>query len=101
MLSHLIVKETYNPVSYVGINEIVMCKDRFFLGGYLGEICSAVELVLITLSILAGVGKSCLLLRFSDGSFTTSFITTIGWVSFVLQSPCLLFVSVHAVISLL
>ncbi|KAK3226438.1 hypothetical protein Dsin_006300 [Dipteronia sinensis] len=27
---------------------------------------------------LAGVGKSCLLLRFSDGSFTTSFITTIG-----------------------
>ncbi|RRT53606.1 hypothetical protein B296_00042761 [Ensete ventricosum] len=26
----------------------------------------------------AGVGKSCLLLRFSDGSFTTSFITTIG-----------------------
>ncbi|KAE8804844.1 ras-related protein RABE1c-like [Hordeum vulgare] len=25
-----------------------------------------------------GVGKSCLLLRFSDGSFTTSFITTIG-----------------------
>ena len=28
----------------------------------------------------AGVGKSCLLLRFSDGSFTTSFITTIGCV---------------------
>lgn len=27
-----------------------------------------------------GVGKSCLLLRFSDGSFTTSFITTIGFV---------------------
>ncbi|KAF4373474.1 hypothetical protein F8388_025168, partial [Cannabis sativa] len=27
---------------------------------------------------LSGVGKSCLLLRFSDGSFTTSFITTIG-----------------------
>ncbi|KAG6758377.1 hypothetical protein POTOM_038722 [Populus tomentosa] len=26
----------------------------------------------------ASVGKSCLLLRFSDGSFTTSFITTIG-----------------------
>ncbi|CAL5420093.1 unnamed protein product [Camellia sinensis] len=26
----------------------------------------------------ARVGKSCLLLRFSDGSFTTSFITTIG-----------------------
>ncbi|KAG2685776.1 hypothetical protein I3760_10G141500 [Carya illinoinensis] len=26
----------------------------------------------------SGVGKSCLLLRFSDGSFTTSFITTIG-----------------------
>ncbi len=27
----------------------------------------------------AGVGKSCLLLRFSDDSFTTSFITTIGY----------------------
>ncbi|PPD98787.1 hypothetical protein GOBAR_DD04219 [Gossypium barbadense] len=27
---------------------------------------------------IVGVGKSCLLLRFSDGSFTTSFITTIG-----------------------
>ncbi|TMW96483.1 hypothetical protein EJD97_007281 [Solanum chilense] len=26
----------------------------------------------------SGVGKSCLLLRFSDGSFTTSFIITIG-----------------------
>ena len=26
----------------------------------------------------AGVGKSCLLLRFSDDAFTTSFITTIG-----------------------
>lgn len=26
----------------------------------------------------SGVGKSCLLLRFSDDSFTTSFITTIG-----------------------
>ncbi|CAO3612624.1 unnamed protein product [Cunninghamella blakesleeana] len=26
----------------------------------------------------SGVGKSCLLLRFSDDSFTPSFITTIG-----------------------
>ncbi|KAJ0539287.1 putative small GTP-binding protein [Helianthus annuus] len=30
------------------------------------------------LTSLQSVGKSCLLLRFSDGSFTTSFITTIG-----------------------
>jgi GTPase SAR1 family protein len=29
----------------------------------------------------SGVGKSCLLLRFSDDSFTPSFITTIGYVS--------------------
>ncbi|CAJ1933038.1 unnamed protein product [Sphenostylis stenocarpa] len=30
---------------------------------------------------IRSVGKSCLLLRFSDGSFTTSFITTIGnWI---------------------
>ncbi|KAF1881128.1 hypothetical protein Lal_00023161 [Lupinus albus] len=28
--------------------------------------------------LLIGVGKSCLLLRFTDNSFTTSFITTIG-----------------------
>jgi Ras-related protein Rab-8A len=28
--------------------------------------------------ISLGVGKSCLLLRFSDDSFTPSFITTIG-----------------------
>lgn len=27
---------------------------------------------------IKGVGKSCLLLRFSDDTFTTSFITTIG-----------------------
>ncbi|KAE8679462.1 Ras-related protein RABE1d [Hibiscus syriacus] len=33
----------------------------------------------------SGVGKSCLLLRFSDGSFTTSFITTIGFV--FLETP--------------
>ena len=26
----------------------------------------------------AGVGKSCLLLRFAEDSFTSSFITTIG-----------------------
>lgn len=35
----------------------------------------------------SGVGKSCLLLRFSDDSFTPSFITTIGYVfltSFIL-----------------
>ncbi|CAN0854018.1 Ras-related protein RABE1c [Linum grandiflorum] len=30
------------------------------------------------LVVVKSVGKSCLLLRFSDGSFTTSFITTIG-----------------------
>jgi hypothetical protein len=29
----------------------------------------------------SGVGKSCLLLRFSEESFTPSFITTIGWAS--------------------
>lgn len=36
---------------------------------------SLIKLLLIGDS---GVGKSCLLLRFSDDSFTTSFITTIG-----------------------
>lgn len=33
---------------------------------------------------IAGVGKSCLLLRFSDDTFTTSFITTIGCISWPL-----------------
>lgn len=33
---------------------------------------------LLTLSFGAGVGKSCLLLRFAEDSFTSSFITTIG-----------------------
>ena len=32
----------------------------------------------IWLVVILGVGKSCLLLRFSDDSFTPSFITTIG-----------------------
>lgn len=32
----------------------------------------------LKLCIDAGVGKSCLLLRFSEDSFTSSFITTIG-----------------------
>lgn len=37
------------------------------------------QLHLITLYfVVAGVGKSCLLLRYSDDSFTSSFITTIG-----------------------
>ncbi|XP_038998725.1 ras-related protein RABE1a-like [Hibiscus syriacus] len=37
-----------------------------------------VYLIKLLLISDSGVGKSCLLLRFSDGSFTTSFITTIG-----------------------
>ncbi|KAG0463753.1 hypothetical protein HPP92_019822 [Vanilla planifolia] len=40
-------------------------KDMFFVSA-------------ISFFFLHGVGKSCLLLRFSDGSFTTSFITTIS-----------------------
>ncbi|KAH7537245.1 hypothetical protein FEM48_Zijuj03G0072500 [Ziziphus jujuba var. spinosa] len=35
------------------------------------------------LGLCISVGKSCLLLRFSDGSFTTSFITTIGFILLV------------------
>ena len=31
-----------------------------------------------TAAAAAGVGKSCLLLRFAEDSFTSSFITTIG-----------------------
>ncbi|KAH7553658.1 hypothetical protein JRO89_XS12G0039200 [Xanthoceras sorbifolium] len=37
-----------------------------------------VHLQFLLKTVLKRVGKSCLLLRFSDGSFTTSFITTIG-----------------------
>jgi len=35
----------------------------------------------------SGVGKSCLLLRYSDDSFTSSFITTIG-IDFKIKSMC-------------
>ncbi len=41
-------------------------------------ICRNCETVLKLMLRWAGVGKSCLLLRFSDDAFTTSFITTIG-----------------------
>ena len=34
----------------------------------------------------SGVGKSCLLLRYSDDSFTSSFITTIG-IDFKIKAP--------------
>lgn len=34
----------------------------------------------------SGVGKSCLLLRYSDDSFTSSFITTIG-IDFKVRAP--------------
>ncbi|KAL6138690.1 hypothetical protein ACLB2K_063969 [Fragaria x ananassa] len=46
----------------------------------IGDSAIGIELIPFTplLCDSAGVGKSCLLLRFSDGSFTTSFITTIG-----------------------
>ena len=40
-----------------------------------------ISFILINLFLLfssLGVGKSCLLLRFSDDAFTSSFITTIG-----------------------
>ncbi|KAH9532673.1 hypothetical protein CY35_18G010900 [Sphagnum magellanicum] len=36
------------------------------------------ELIKLLLIGDSGVGKSCLFLRFSDDTFTTSFITTIG-----------------------
>ncbi len=49
----------------------ILCEDVSCILGLL----SAPEIA------LAGVGKSCLLLRFSDDTFTTSFITTIGYVN--------------------
>ncbi|VAH19971.1 unnamed protein product [Triticum turgidum subsp. durum] len=47
---------------------------------FASEVCINYCLIKTSFSIFLclGVGKSCLLLRFSDGSFTTSFITTIG-----------------------
>ena len=47
---------------------------------------SHASFVLFCFVLDAGVGKSCLLLRFSDGSFTTSFITTIGFVFWQISS---------------
>jgi GTPase SAR1 family protein len=50
-----------------------------------GRVCSQLaalgsdsEQSSLLLVVQAGVGKSCLLLRFSEDSFTPSFITTIG-----------------------
>lgn len=40
--------------------------------------CTYRSKFLVCLSISSGVGKSCLLLRFGDQTFTSSFITTIG-----------------------
>jgi len=42
------------------------------------EISFVFEQNFLNLTIFTGVGKSCLLLRYSDDSFTSSFITTIG-----------------------
>ncbi|EEB10454.1 conserved hypothetical protein [Pediculus humanus corporis] len=38
----------------------------------------------------SGVGKTCILFRFSDNAFTTTFISTIGKVPYILRT-CLLF----------
>jgi len=55
--------------------DLVSC---FIFFEFLLNFLSSFDSYLVTIT---GVGKSCLLLRFSDGSFTTSFITTIGLVS--------------------
>ncbi|KAK7256609.1 hypothetical protein RIF29_30063 [Crotalaria pallida] len=47
-----------------------------------------------------GVGKSFLLLRFSDESFTTSFITTIGYVCFVQSHLHFVYILCHVEITL-
>lgn len=46
------------------------------------------------LQLLIGVGKSCLLLRFCEDSWTPSFITTIGMFFSLLRSYILLVKSV-------
>ena len=43
----------------------------------------------------SGVGKSCLLLRFADDTYTESYISTIG-VDFVRQTPRILQAAVGA-----
>jgi Ras-related protein Rab-8A len=41
-------------------------------------VCVLITVISSLSNLVLGVGKSCLLLRFSDDSFTPSFITTIG-----------------------
>jgi hypothetical protein len=36
----------------------------------------------------SGVGKTCILFRFSDDAFTTTFISTIGKLTFDLEPGC-------------
>lgn len=50
---------------------------RFWLFAFLPT-CQLIFRDFFERCIDAGVGKSCLLLRFSEDSFTSSFITTIG-----------------------
>ncbi|CAL9040612.1 unnamed protein product [Musa banksii] len=59
---------------------IPMDTVNYFCVSFLFAVHFEVSVFLPFTPFPAGVGKSCLLLRFSDGSFTTSFITTIGWV---------------------
>lgn len=68
--------------SYAWLKMVLLCYVLFSLkfGMVLfGQVFGVINLTYEVNN--AGVGKSCLLLRFSDGSFTTSFITTIGLVS--------------------
>ena len=58
----------HGPSLHVNLNELMATKPNVTYD-YL------IKLLLIGDS---GVGKSCLLLRFSDDAFNTSFITTIG-----------------------
>mgnify|MGYP002775818355 CR=1 FL=1 len=54
---------------------------------------------ILVFGCIAGVGKSCLLLRFSDDTFNTSFITTIGFVHIDPRSFVFKFYFVHSYIS--
>ena len=53
-------------------------QSGYSAGGNMGENAAYDYLIKLLLIGDSGVGKSCLLLRFSEDSFTPSFITTIG-----------------------
>jgi len=74
------VSRHHCSVDHSELSSLVCCSDAYLSVPFTMSRANATYDFLIKLLLIgdSGVGKSCLLLRISDDSFTTSFITTIG-----------------------